>query len=85
MSSSIFRALAKAVGQFIPVASNSFTFVLYSSLSSPYNSYDYAKNDRDNFKNVVKDIIQYLCANQNKIHKSELTKVMELLKQFIVS
>ncbi len=57
--------------------------LLYSALSSPYNSYDYIKNDRDNFKNVVMEIIQYFCVHQDKIDKSELDKVTELLKRFI--
>lgn len=57
--------------------------LLYSALSSPYNSFDYIKNDRDNFKNVVMDIIKYFSVNQDKIEKPELKKVSELLERFI--
>ena len=38
---------------------------------------------RDNFKNVVMDIIKYFSVNQDKIGKPELKKVSELLERFI--
>lgn len=55
------------------------------ALRSPYNSYDFAKKDRYNYGNVIKDIIQSLSANQGLVYNISRKYLAELLKLLIDS
>ena len=52
---------------------------LYAALSSPYNSYDYAKNDILNGKNVIAKMVQHLSSHSSQFDDKIKKKLSDLL------